>query len=362
MIYLDYAATVPMTDEAKKAYIETATEYFGNANSGHIAGQKAQSLLDYCRGQLSQLLALPATSLLFTSGGTESNHLALQLSLNYLPADKKQVLVSPLEHSSILNFFASQPEIELTILPLENGQVTIKSLASSWTERTGLVVVQQINSITGIIQNIEELSSYVREKGGLFHCDCVQGFGKFPLPKNVTSWSSASHKIGGPKGCGLLYLNPEISFTPIIKGTVHEQGFRAGTIDLPSIASFTTATYEAIQHQAAFARQVDELNQFILKKLPNWENFSTYTTYFGIIGLFSPKKFGDSIMEELSEQGICISTSSACHTGGMIDPALIALNFTTEKAQRFIRISFGKKTTLSEIEIFLSTLKKIETN
>lgn len=242
MNYFDYAATTPMSAIALKVYLETAEKYYGNPSSNHPIGQAAQQLLSHCRQVFSELVEKPAESLIFTSGGTESNQLALALSLKLLPKERREVLVSPIEHPSLLYALAADPTIRVKKLPLDQqGKISPAVFAEALTDQTGLVVIQQ---------PIDALAKIARQHKILFHCDCVQSFGKQPLPKGISSFSATSHKLAGPKGCGLLYLDSTVAFRPLSPGTTQEHGFRGGTQDLPAIAAFTQAASEAFKEMS----------------------------------------------------------------------------------------------------------------
>lgn len=354
MKYFDYAATAPISPTALEVYIETAQQYFGNTESTHQVGRQAQQLLKHCRNIFSQLTEKPADSLIFTSGGTESNQLALKMSLALLE-EKNEVLVSPLEHPSILHLLKAQPNIKLNILPLDNGRVTLANLESAFTDRTGLVVLQHVNSVTGIIQDISDLANYTQQQGALFHCDCVQSFGKLPLPENITSFSTASHKIGGSKGSGLLYLSPEVPFKSLYPGTTQEKGFRGGTTDLPAIAAFTQAAKESFFEMTKNLEKYQRFQQLIFSELPAWNHFSE--SYAGITGLFSPKIGASDLVAAMDQLGFCLSTTSACNSHDLVDPSLEALALPKDVADRYFRISFGKSTTKADVTALIEALK-----
>lgn len=357
MPYFDFAATTPMTPAALKTYLQTAQQFFGNPNSPHPIGEKAAALLAHCRQQLATQLAVPAESLIFTSGGTEANHLAIALTVHQLPPNRRDVLISPLEHSSFAHELAAYPELTIKTLPLDHGQVTPAILAHALTPATGLVIIQQVHSITGLIQPITPLAQLARANGSYFHCDCVQSFGKVPLPQQVTSWSCAGHKLGGPKSCGLLYLAPTVPFTPLLPHVSQEHGFRPGTVDVPGIASFTTAALASLAHQTVQWSQFESLKQQLQQALPHWQPAVTNTTYPGIIGLLAPHALGTTVLAALAAQAICIATTSACNRQGEVDPSLLALGFTKAQAQHFIRISLGATTTTTEIQQLAQALQ-----
>lgn len=263
MNYFDYAATTPMSAIALKVYLETAEKYYGNPSSNHPIGQAAQQLLSHCRQVFSELVEKPAESLIFTSGGTESNQLALALSLKLLPKERREVLVSPIEHPSLLYALAADPTIRVKKLPLDQqGKISPAVFAEALTDQTGLVVIQQ---------PIDALAKIARQHKILFHCDCVQSFGKQPLPKGISSFSAASHKLAGPKGCGLLYLDSTVAFRPLSPGTTQEHGFRGGTQDLPAIAAFTQAASEAFKEMSQNLTYFRRLQQALVNDLPDWK-------------------------------------------------------------------------------------------
>lgn len=360
MLYFDYAATAPMTPGALAAYTQAAEKYFGNPSSPHLAGQEAAELLEFCRSRFAARLQVPVESIIFTSGGSESNRLALQMSLNQLP-EKKRVIATPLEHSSVLNYLRQDPAVELVLLPLHAGKVSAADLKQALQAPGGLVVIQQLHSVTGIVQDIAELAALARQHGYLFHCDGVQAFSKFTFPRAVTSFSCAAHKIGGPKSGGALYLDPAAGFTPLIPGTTQENGFRAGTVDVPAVASFTAAAEEAFDHGAEMRKKFAGYERLLGETLPDWQGIA-YSHHPGIIGLFAPQKSGAQVMAELSARGICLSTTSACNTGGGADPSLLALGYTSDEARRFLRISFGATTTEEEVQKLSQALKETESS
>lgn len=358
MTYFDYAATSPMTPAALNTYTTVAQQFFANPNSPHPLGQKAHALLTHCRTQLANALNVAPMSLIFTSGGSESNQLAIGLSIAMLAENKAEVLVSPLEHPSVLHTLKTFPQLKIKTLPLDHGQVTPAILRQAISEKTGLVIVQQTHSITGITQDISALADICAEHDILLHVDAIQSFAKQIVPTSVTSFSCASHKVGGPKSCGLLYLNPAISFTPLLPGISQEFGFRAGTVDLAGIAGFTEAALAMVQKRAGLTERWTSFQQRLWTTLPTWGNFTDYQTTPAITGLISPTLLGTTLVEKLAEEELYLSTTAACNTFGVIDPTLTALGFSQEAAEHFIRISFGESTTLAEVEQLITSLKK----
>ncbi|MDR3242282.1 MAG: IscS subfamily cysteine desulfurase [Lactobacillaceae bacterium] len=350
MTYFDFAATTPMSKNALKTYSQVAREFFGNPSSHHAIGLKANGLLMHCRETIADLIHVPKQSLIFTSGGSEGNELAIRMSIKQLNADKNEILVSPIEHASVHHILASIPDLNIKELPLnKHGQLTPELLQEVLTPQTGLIILQAVNSVTGIIQPIDELATIAKQHDVLFHCDGVQAFTKYTVPFNVTSYSASSHKIYGPKGTGLLYLNPRVGFTPLFPGVTHEFGFRQGTVDLPSVAAFTTAIQDAFSSYTDDIAHYKSLRTTLIESLPTWENMLDCPTYPGIIGLFAPVSVGNQFIDTLHEFGYCVSSTSACNDLATTDPALLAIGISPDLASRFVRISFGKTTTVNEV-------------
>lgn len=341
MNYFDHAATSPMTAAAQESYLQTARKYFGNPSSSHQAGRQARQLLEHCRQQIATEIDYAAEGLLFTGGGTQSNYLALGTLIAALPADRREVLVSPLEHASIQHYLQGQRDLQVRLLPLAKGQVTPQGLRDTLTEKTGLVILQQVNSVTGMIQPIEELVPITKDRNIFFHCDCVQSLGKIPLPQGFSSFSGAGHKFGGPKGCGLLYLDPQLAVAPLYPDVHQERGYYGGTEDLPGIVALTTALLDSLKVCDQQNSRYRQFRQLIKEQLPDWCLLEGQDQYPGICGLLSPEIAGETVMVALDQQGYAVSVSSACNTHRKQEPALSALGLTEEENQRFLRVSFG---------------------
>jgi len=360
MPYFDFAATTQMSENALSSYVQTAKEYWANTNSPHASGAKAQGLLTHCRQTLAGLLHIPHQSIIFTKGGSQSNDLAIRMSVQMLPANRREILISPLEHPSINESLATLANISLRTLPVNRlGQITPEILAGEITPQTGLIIVQALNSITGIKQDIENLAALAKQKKILFHCDGVQAFTKYDLPTNVSSYSASSHKIYGPKGCGLLYLNPEIGFNSIYPGARHEFGFLPGTIDLPAIAAFTSAAQDAYANRADTFRHYQTLRDLLLANLPDWSTIAAPGTFPGIVGLISPAIPANTYIDRLSEAGFYFSSTSACSDRSLTEPALLVAGLSEQQAGRYIRISFGRQTTPGEVSDLAKNLLKV---
>jgi len=370
MIYLDYAATTPMSDEAIEVFVKTAKHFYGNPSSLHDIGSGAANILEAARKEIAKLLHGEKDGVYFTSGGSESNILALQSLLDACREKGSHVISTKCEHSSVYNLLQKleQQGFAVTYLPVDaNGTVDIAELEKAIRPDTILASIQYVNSEIGTIQPIERIGEILHERNVLFHCDAVQAFGKLPIDVkrlHIDALSVSSHKIYGPKGVGAVYLNPRRKWKAQIPGTTHEKGFRPGTVNVPGIAAFAVAA-QAI-HQAMdketerlhalrneLFRHLREIPQVVLESDPE-------RTLPNIAGLRIAGMEGQYAMLECNRHGLAISTGSACSVGSQKPSRTMkALGRTDEEAKEFIRLSFGKSTTREEILQAAAILRKI---
>ncbi|MCY8317799.1 IscS subfamily cysteine desulfurase [Bacillus vallismortis] len=369
MIYLDYAATTPICEEALHVYQKLSMDMYGNASSLHDAGGKAKHILEYCREKIADIIGGEASGIYFTSGGTESNFLAIHSLLNGLPKSKRHFITTAMEHQSIHNCagFLEQHGFDVTIIePNEYGLITEEILAAHIRPETGLVSIQHANSETGIIQPIQRLSSFLHKRDILLHCDAVQTFGKIPIHTEqlgMDALSMSSHKVHGPKGVGAVYIRPGVPWKPVYPLTAHEQGFRAGTVNVPGIGAFTAAAeliVSEMDKQLSRNKTLRTyfLDQISIRSLPvNLAADTSQTECLPhIVGCLFRSFEGQYVMLECNRNNICISTGSACSAGyhGPSE-AMKALRKTEQEALQFIRISFGRHTTAEQLDQLLHT-------
>ncbi len=247
MIYLDSAATAPMRKEAIRAYAEAAEKAFGNTQSLHDAGSLAAEYLASCRKLWGQFLNVRHDGIYFTGNASEANQLAIRSLVNGRPGHCRSIVSTKLEHASVLSVLREleREGYEITYVPVDRfGRVDMEAYERSVHEDTALVVMQLVNSEMGVVQPVEQCARIARRFGVPLHSDIVQGFGKLPVDLGswgVTSAVCSAHKIGGPKGVGIAYLDPSVHWQSAYEGTTHQGGFRAGTIDVPGIVSATIA-------------------------------------------------------------------------------------------------------------------------
>ncbi|PED86850.1 cysteine desulfurase [Bacillus cereus] len=369
MIYLDYAATTPMSEEALQTYMKAASQYFGNEQSLHDIGGTAASLLQVCRKTFAEMIGGKEQGVFFTSGGSESNYLAIQSLLN--ARTKKHIITTPMEHASIRSYFQSLKSKGYTIteIPVDkHGLLCLVDLEAAITEDTVLASIQHGNSEIGTAQNITEIGALLKKYNVLFHTDCVQTFGKLPIhvfEMGIDSLSVSAHKIYGPKGVGACYINPQSRWEQVFPGTSHEKGFRPGTVNVPGIASFLTAAENILKTQWEESLRFKELRSYFLGQIQTLpleievEGHST-SCLPHIVGVTIKGIEGQYTMLECNRHGIAISTGSACQVGKQ-EPSktMLAIGKTYEEAKQYVRFSFGQQTTKDQIDTTIHALHTI---
>ncbi|GGI10518.1 IscS subfamily cysteine desulfurase [Gottfriedia solisilvae] len=371
MIYLDYSATTPMSEEALETFVSASKHYFGNERSLHDVGSNASLLLETCRKQLASFLNASPASIYFTSGGTESNILGLQTLLKSTKKPGRHILTTTLEHSSISNYVKVLEEqgFEVTYIPVnQNGIVSVDLIKKAIRDDTILGIFQHVNSEIGAIQPIKDIAKLFKPFNIMLHCDCVQSFGKLDINLaefDVSSISISSHKLYGPKGVGALYINPKLTSQPIYPGTSHESGIRPGTVNVPAIASFVTAVGHIINSKDHNQQRYLSLRQLFRYELKDVEKLVRFEgsdddCIPNIIGMRIIGLEGQFVMLECNRHQFAISTGSACAIG-MQKPSetMLAIGRSEHEAKQFFRISIGKYTNEEDLTKLASTLKLI---
>ena len=367
MIYLDSAATSPMRNQALDAYIEAAQSAFGNTQSLHDAGSTAVDYVASCRQMWGRFLNGREEGIYFTANASGGNQLTIRSLLRGRPPEFKDIVTTKLEHASVLT---TMHELEkegyrIHYIPVNIfGVIDIQAFEQTVSHETALVVMQLVNSEMGAIQPVKACANYAKHYGVPIHCDIVQGFGKIPLnvtELGVTSVVCSAHKIGGPKGVGIVYINPSIHWESVYEGTTHQQGFRAGTVDVPAIVAATIAAKYALADQPEAFQQALLLQKFVLENLPQNVQLvgcQSMKSPF-ILGLIMPHVEGQWMMLECNRQQIAISTGTACKIGfGEAMSALSTIGYESDEARKFVRISFNQHTTVEEVEAFLNVVKQ----
>ena len=362
-VYFDYNATTPLDPGVREAMLPFLGDIWGNPSSVHQIGRRARALLDDARNRVATVLGAKPSEVVFTSGGTESNNLAIFGSARHLRAKGRHLITSTIEHHAVLQCFQYLERHEgftVTYLPVDAvGQVSVSAVERALRPDTTLVSVMAANNELGTLQPVAEIGALCRARGVVFHTDAVQVFGKLPFTGigqfNANLVSICAHKFHGPKGAGALYIRSPLLPDPIVFGGAHENERRAGTENLPAIIGFTEATERFLRSPVfppermwSLTRRLHELIAPLLgvtirgsqaDRLPN-------TMALSVTGC-------DSIvlMAGLDLKNICASSGSAC-SAGSLEPShvLLALGVADAEANSLIRFSLGRDSTAAEVE------------
>lgn len=361
MIYLDYNATTPLCDAARAAMLPYLDRHFGNPSSVHAAGREARAGIDDARDKLSSLLRAKPHELIFTSGGTESNNLAV-LGLARCPSSRGGHVIScRTEHHAVLNAFEHLEKhegFEVTWLNVSRaGIVDLDQLSTAIRPETRLVSIMAANNETGVIQPLREISAICRAKGVLLHSDMVQSFGKIDIDLALVDAASfAAHKFYGPKGAGLLFLRSGLSIQPIMFGGAHENERRPGTESVAAIAGMAAAAEFVVKDQDQEQEKETNLRHDLWKRIarafPAAEQNTAEAPRLGnTLNISFTGIDSETMLMALDLEGVCASSGSACMVGSVVaSHVLLAIGLPMERASSAIRFSLGQGTTAQEIE------------
>ncbi len=362
-IYLDYNATTAIDDAVLDNMLTTYRDNYGNPSSAHDIGQTASDSLEEARESVMELINAKSGDLVFTSGGTESNNLALFGFLENYQNMSNHIMVSAIEHPAILNIaekLMQENICEVSIIPVDiHGQLDLEQLEAEMRETTRLVSVMMVNNITGAIQDVKKISEIVHHHGAAFHSDCVQACGKVAIDVNEMGLdlvSLSSHKFHGPKGVGALYVSESITLKNRIVGGGQEGGMRSGTENVPGIIGMGKAASLFILNVHNYYRHCCEIRDFFLEelhlKVPAAAVLSNKKYCVpSTMTISLPHLRGQAIVEMMNIYGVAVSACSACSTNGkkVTCPPLLAMGYEEEVAKGAVRMSFGRFTTKEEI-------------
>lgn len=361
MIYLDYAATTPISASALEAYRQASLRFFGNASSLHDAGTEAERALEGARRAIASLLEVSPEGLFFTGCGSEASFLAIASLALSRKSRGRHIITSTIEHSSVRNSFRwlESNGYEVTWISADrDGVIQPDLVREALRDDTVLVSIQHVNSEIGTIHPLEEIGLLLRDHPSLFHSDLVQSFGKVPLnPRkfHLDSFTLSAHKVHGPKGLGAAWISPKLSWRPFIPETVHEHGFRPGTVDVPATAAFAVAARESFANLNANLETVQTLKEAFLDAVGGdpavirTEGERARTSPY-ILGLSTHGMEGQFAMLECNQRGVAFSTGSACQVNQQKpSPTLLAMGRTEEEARQFVRISFDPERSVREV-------------
>jgi cysteine desulfurase len=374
-IYFDYNATTPLDHDVRDAMLPflggTTGEVWGNPSSVHRVGRKARAQLDDARDRAAKFLGAKPSEIIFTSGGTESNNLAIFGMARALKPKGKHLITSAVEHDAVLQSFdylENKEGFEVTRLPVNSeGRVSPDDLKKAVRADTILVSIMSANNEIGTIQPVAELGAICRGRGIIFHSDAVQWFGKEPFENvgqfNADLISVCAHKFHGPKGAGLLYTRSPLHPDPILFGGGHENERRAGTENLAGIIGLVAALEKfsspPVFEKAKLKPFADKLVS-VIEKIDGCEivspreNCLANTVAFVVRGTDSI-----ALLAGLDVEGICASSGSAC-SAGSIEPSHVIVAIGKQKlANSLVRFSLGRDSTLEEVDLVCAALPEI---
>ena len=378
-IYLDYHATTPVDPRVLEAMTPYFTRVFGNpASRGHVFGWEAEAAVDAARDQVARAMNAAAKEIVFTSGATESDNLAILGVARLFKAKGGHVITAPTEHSAVLDACREleREGFAVTYLqPETTGEIPPERVREAITEKTVLVSLMLANNEIGTIQRIAEIGAICREKGVYFHTDAVQGFGKIPFDveaMNVDLASISAHKIYGPKGVGALYVrsrNPRVRLEPIVFGGGHERGMRSGTLNVPGIVGLGKAAELAVgempEEAPRMRRLRARLHDAIVSRVADATLNGAPLPAIGPDGALAPGAVERRLPSNLnlsfagvegeallvSMKDVAVSSGSAC-TSASLEPShvLTAIGVPPELAHASIRFGVGRWTTEEEVD------------
>jgi cysteine desulfurase len=362
MIYLDYAATTPVRPEVVQAMTQALTEGWGNPSSNHLAGHTARKGMDRARRHVAELVGATPDEVIFTSGGTEADNLAIRGVAHALKAKGRHLVISNIEHSAVrvtCKMLADEG-FETTEVPVgPNGVLDPEAVAQAIRPDTILVSVMHVNNEIGTIQPIAEIAERAHAKGVLVHTDAVQSAGKIPVSMEalgVDLLSISAHKIYGPKGVGALIRRKGVPLSPVLTGGGHERGFRAGTENVPGIVGFGVAAELAVRELPERMQHDEELGltlrDSLLAAIPGSSlNGDVARRWAGCVSLRVPGVDGSDLLKAMDEAGVAISAGSACKAFKQETSHVIAaLGLPNSEDSGTLRMTVGSPTTQAEIQ------------
>ncbi|MFA7156712.1 MAG: cysteine desulfurase family protein [Bacilli bacterium] len=370
MIFLDYASTTPIDKEVLKSYWELLNKYYANSASNHQLGLEVDSLQNQARNQIANILKVKMDEVIFTSGSSEANNFAIKGVAFKYKNRGKHIITSSIEHKSVLECCKQLEKefgFEITYLqPDENGKITLETLKKHIRKDTILVSIMYVNNEIGTINPIPEIGSFLLEKPTIiFHCDATQAIGKIPIDlKNVDLVSISAHKIYGLKGSGILVKKKNIEILPLIAGGGQEYGYRSGTSNWPVNVMFAKTLRLATNSQMENYEHVLQFKKIIIEHLKKMESIQINSPIEDsspyIINFSIKNKKAAVVAQAFDDQGICLSTISACSTKTEMPSHVVFETFKDiKRAESSIRVSLSKFTTLEEIKQFLKVLDEI---
>ncbi|MGI8741962.1 MAG: cysteine desulfurase family protein [Bryobacteraceae bacterium] len=361
--YFDHNATTPVSPEVLEALIPVMAEVYGNASSIHYQGQLAKQRLEMARRQVAALLHADAREIVFVSGGTEANNLAIFGSVLSHQTPGKHVITSAIEHPAVLNPCAEleRTGIDVTYVRAgSDGVIDPNDVGKALRSGTVLISIMHANNETGALQPVQEIARIAHQTGVTFHVDGIQAVGKIPIDVRALSvdlYSMSGHKLYAPKGVGALYVKKDTKLRPLLFGGRHERERRAGTENVPGAVAFGRAAL-AVSHAPSLAPLRDRLERGILDGVPDsGVNAGRAPRLPNTSNIYFDGIEGEALVISLDLKGFAVSSGSACSSGA-VEPShvLLAMGLPPERARASLRFSLGAANTEEQVDALIEAV------
>jgi cysteine desulfurase len=368
--YFDHNATTPLAEEVLAAMLPCFRESYGNASSIHHFGQSARTLVERARQQVASLLHCRPREILFTSGGTESDNIAILGTVRASSKSRKHVITSTIEHPAVLNTCQALEKegVEVTYIKVgSSGVISPEDVRAALRPGTVLISVMHANNELGTVQPLAEIGKVAREAGVVFHTDGVQSAGKIPTNVDelgVDFFSLSAHKIYGPKGAGAMYFRKGAEFEPIQFGGSHERGQRPGTENVPGIVGLGAAAELAAKSLESEGPRLsalrDRLESGILERVDSAGVNGGSPRVPNTTSIHFEHVEGEALLIALDLRGFAVSSGAACSSGA-VRPShvLTAIGLSAERAKSTLRFSLGKQTTQQHVDALLEAIPAV---
>lgn len=374
-IYFDHAATTPLDEQVFEAMKPYFCDEFGNANSAHQLGNNAKVAVEEAREKIAHFIGAEPAEIIFTSGGTESDNAAIKGAV--AATGKTEVITSPLEHHAVLHTVEAMKRSGVKpvyVEPDERGIISAQKVANAITDHTAVVSIMHVNNELGTINPIKEIADVCHQRNVPFHSDTVQSVGKLPVDVNelgIDLLSISGHKIYGPKGIGVLYMQHTTPWMPWMHGGSQERRRRGGTLNVPGIIGLAKALELCEEHREEHTRHFKNLRSRMVaglqSKFPDAISINAdcddcvpHILNMSLTDDDGNGVDGEMLLLNLDMEGICVSNGSAC-TSGAVEPShvLAGIGLDDHIANSSIRISLGKSNTEQHVDYFLEKLEEV---
>lgn len=377
-IYLDHAATTPIDPRVKESMLPYLEAAFGNPSSIHQYGRPIRAAIDLARETVAKAIHAEPSEIVFTSGGTEADNLALRgVMVEARESEKKHLITSQVEHHAILDTckYLEKLGFEVTYLPVDQwGQVSPDDVQNAIRPDTALISIMYGNNEIGTLQPIQEIGELARRAGVLFHTDAVQALGVENMDVRdlpVDLMSISAHKIYGPKGIGALYVHKKVKMMPQMFGGYQERKKRAGTENVIGVVGFAKAVDLRMEERGGYRNHLEQLRSHLLRKLEEKkvhfvQNGHPEKTLLHIMNLSFPGIDSETLLMNMDMAGIAVASGSACTSGTIsVSHVIRALQVDPERAKSAIRFSFGQSNSAEEVnrvvDVLANTIQRLTT-